>query len=60
MIDPNEIYKASDIAKIFSVSGSQVRVWVAEGKVPGAFTTPGGHIRIKGSDLIKFIESCKV
>ena len=60
MIDKNEIYRVIDIARIFSVSGSQVRVWVNEGKVPGAYKTLGGHIRIKGEDLIKFIESCKV
>ena len=58
-VDEKGVYKASDIAKLFSVSGSQVRVWVTEGKVPGVFRTPGGHIRIRGKDLIRFLEEHK-
>lgn len=41
-----EIMKAVEVAEIFRVDTRTVSSWCRRGKLPGAFTTLGGHWRI--------------
>jgi excisionase family DNA binding protein len=45
MAQVTEPYTASDVSKMLGVIPKTVARWAFEGKVPGAFKTPGGHWR---------------
>ena len=51
----DQLYTTHQISTICSVYPTTVINWVNEGKLP-AFATPGGHRRVKKSDLIDFIK----
>ncbi|RLD16155.1 MAG: hypothetical protein DRI36_06100, partial [Caldiserica bacterium] len=44
-----------DIAKILDVYPSTVAKWIDKGEL-NAFTTPGGHRRVRKSDLVSFLK----
>lgn len=48
-------YSTHDVSKFCNVYPSTVINWITEGILP-AFTTPGGHRRIKKSDLIRLMK----
>lgn len=47
------------VAKICNVHQTTVINWVKEGKLD-AYTTPGGHRRIKREDLVKFVKKFNI
>ncbi len=48
-----------DIAKLCDVYPTTVANWIDEGKL-NAFSTPGGHRRVNGKDLLKFLKKYKM
>lgn len=55
-IEPAEPYTIDEVAKLFKVSASSVRRWANEGKLQ-AIKTPGGAIRVAGTELIRIAGS---
>ncbi len=52
-------YTTFDLAKILDVYPTTVAKWIDEQKVK-AFTTPGGHRRIREEDLLRFLKEHKM
>lgn len=50
-----DFYTTHQVSKFCNVYPTTVINWVKEGMLP-AYTTPGGHRRIKGEDLIKLMK----
>lgn len=50
------ILTSPEVAEILQVNPSSVNNWIGEGLLP-AFRTPGGHRRVRLSDLISFASS---
>lgn len=48
-----QLYKPSEVAKIFSVTVFTVRLWCREGKVKHV-KLPNGHIRIPHSAMVEY------
>jgi excisionase family DNA binding protein len=44
----------TEVAQRFRVDSSQVRRWVAAGKLRPSITTPGGHYRFNEADIDAF------
>jgi len=53
------IYTTVDVAKLCKVSLRTVIRWVDEGKL-GSFRTPGGHRRVRETDLHQFMTRFKI
>jgi len=51
---PEKIYTTYQIGKFCQVNIRTVIRWIETGKLK-AYTTPGGHRRVKWSDLINFL-----
>jgi len=49
-----EMYTTHDISAICGVALTTVASWIDKGKL-GGFRTPGGHRRVKRTDVIKFL-----
>ncbi|MBN2407060.1 MAG: helix-turn-helix domain-containing protein [Elusimicrobia bacterium] len=47
-------YTTFDIAKMLHVYSGTVARWIDDGKIT-AYVTPGGHRRVNGKDLKKFL-----
>lgn len=52
---PKNFYTTHEISKFCNVYPTTVINWVKEGKLP-AYTTPGGHRRIKKDDLLALMK----
>ena len=48
-----------EVGDLLQVNPSSVNKWVSEGRIP-AFRTPGGHRRIRVSDLVRFLDVHKM
>jgi excisionase family DNA binding protein len=55
-IDAGHLLTSSEVGVLLQVNPSSVKKWVDDGLLV-AFRTPGGHRRIRVSDLISFLES---
>src|SRR5262245_27920606 len=57
--DSDAFLTSHQVGELLKVNPSSVNNWVNEGKIP-AFRTPGGHRRIRQSDLIAFLQRHKM
>jgi excisionase family DNA binding protein len=55
----DDIFTTNDIAQMLKVDISTVIDWVDRGRLP-AYRTPGGHRRVKRTDLFAFIQNHKL
>ena len=53
-IKPETLLTSYQAGSILQVNPSSVNKWVKDGRIP-AFRTPGGHRRIRASDLVAFL-----
>jgi excisionase family DNA binding protein len=53
------VYTTVDLAKVCKVSLRTVIRWVDEGKLT-SFRTPGGHRRVRESDLVSFLDRYQI
>lgn len=53
-----DFYTTHQVSKFCDVYPTTVINWIKEGILP-AYTTPGGHRRIKGDDLLKLMRPLK-
>ena len=49
----------AEVARLCGVSTTAVINWIKGGKLP-AYKTPGGHRRIKRTDLLRFFEAYNI
>jgi excisionase family DNA binding protein len=54
--DPDELLTSSEVGALLQVNPSSVKNWVNDGLIT-AFRTPGGHRRIRATDLVAFLDS---
>lgn len=52
----DRVLTSNEVASLLQVNRSSVNNWVREGRLP-AFRTPGGHRRVRVSDLVSFAMS---
>ena len=55
-IDSESLLTSHEVGELLQINPSSVVKWVNEGKLP-AYRTPGGHRRIKPSDLLTFLKT---
>lgn len=55
-MEPKESFNTSDVAKYCHVTPDTIRKWSEAGRIQ-VFKTPGGHRRIRRSDLIAFLRA---
>lgn len=55
-IAPSQLLTSSEVGLLLQVNASSVKKWVDDGLLV-AFRTPGGHRRIRASDLVAFLET---
>lgn len=53
-MEPKQSFSTSDVAKFCHVTPDTIRKWAEAGRIP-VFKTPGGHRRIRRTDLIRFL-----
>jgi len=53
-IDADSLLTSYQVGVLLQVNPSSVNKWVKDGRIP-AFRTPGGHRRIRASDLVGFL-----
>ncbi|MEL6548430.1 MAG: response regulator [Myxococcota bacterium] len=53
-ITPDSLLTSHQAGSLLQVNPSSINKWVKEGRIP-AFRTPGGHRRIRASDLVSFL-----
>jgi excisionase family DNA binding protein len=58
-IDPDRLLTSTEVGELLQVNSSSVKNWVNEGRLT-AFRTPGGHRRIRASDLVEFLAKHKM
>jgi excisionase family DNA binding protein len=58
-IEPDTLLTSHEVGGLIQVNPTSVNKWVADGLIP-AFRTPGGHRRIRASDLISFLDAHKM
>jgi excisionase family DNA binding protein len=58
-IDADSLLTSHEVGELLQVNPSSINKWVNEGRIT-AFRTPGGHRRIKASDLVRFLDSHKM
>lgn len=54
-IDPDRLLTSSEVGNLLQVNPSSINKWVEKGHLR-AYRTPGGHRRIRISDLMSFLE----
>lgn len=57
--DPDRLLSSWEVGDLLQVNPSSINKWVKEGRIP-AFRTPGGHRRIRVSDLVQFLDTHKM
>lgn len=53
-LTPDSLLTSHQAGTLLQVNPSSINKWVKEGRIP-AFRTPGGHRRIRASDLVAFL-----
>lgn len=53
-ISPERLFTSSEAGDLLQVNASSIKKWVDAGRL-SAFRTPGGHRRIRASDLLEFL-----
>lgn len=48
----NDFVSAAAVAAVYGVATSTVTNWAADGKIPTALKTPGGHRRFRLADVL--------
>lgn len=54
-IAPHQLLTSTEVGQLLQMNASSVKKWIDDGLIR-AFRTPGGHRRIRGSDLVVFLE----
>ena len=54
MINEESLLTSHQVGSLLQVTPATINNWVKDGRLP-AFRTPGGHIRIRASELISFL-----
>ena len=54
IISPDSLLTSYQVGSLLQVNPSSVNKWIKDGRIP-AFRTPGGHRRIRASDLVSFL-----
>lgn len=49
------LFTSSEVGALLQVNASSVKKWIDEGRLT-AFRTPGGHRRVRATDLVDFLE----
>ncbi len=57
--DPDLLLSSWEVGDLLQVNPSSINKWVKDGRIP-AFRTPGGHRRIRVSDLVQFLDTHKM
>ncbi len=57
-IAPDQLLTSTQVGNLLQVNPSSVKKWVNDGHII-AFRTPGGHRRIRASDLVMFLDHHK-
>lgn len=52
----DQLLTSSEVGKLLQMNASSVKKWVDDGLL-AAFRTPGGHRRIRPTDLIRFLDA---
>jgi len=55
----DRLLTSHEVGDLLQVNPSSVKKWVNEGRI-AAFRTPGGHRRIRASDLVEFLDVHKM
>lgn len=55
----DEYLRIDELAAMFRVDRKTAGSWCKDGKIPGAFRTPGGHWRIPRVEAEKFLKGDK-
>lgn len=55
-ITPHQLLTSTEVGDLLQVNASSVKKWIDDGLLH-AFRTPGGHRRIRASDLMVFLDS---
>jgi excisionase family DNA binding protein len=58
-IEPDRLLTSTEVGELLQVNSSSVKNWVNEGRIT-CFRTPGGHRRIRASDLVEFLAKHKM
>ncbi|MBE7451491.1 MAG: response regulator [Kofleriaceae bacterium] len=58
-IAPDQLLTSTQVGNLLQVNPSSVKKWVNDGHII-AFRTPGGHRRIRASDLVMFLDHHKI
>ncbi len=58
-ISPDSLLTSYEVGSLLQVNPSSINKWVKDGRIP-AFRTPGGHRRIRASDLVSFLTTHKM
>jgi excisionase family DNA binding protein len=53
-LDADSVLTSHQVGALLQVNPSSINNWIREGRLP-AFRTPGGHRRIRASDLVSFL-----
>lgn len=56
---PDSLLTSYQVGTLLQVNPSSVNKWIADGRIP-AYRTPGGHRRIKATDLLHFLKTHKM
>lgn len=59
MSTPDRLLTSHDVGRMLQMDPSSIVKWVNDGILP-AYRTPGGHRRIKSSDLLRFLHEHKM
>jgi len=55
----DQVYSTYEVASICKVHHTTVINWIDEGRLKG-YSTPGGHRRVKGTDMIEFMNKYRM
>src|SRR5260370_5844825 len=58
-IEADSLLTSHEVGDLLQVNPSSINKWVNEGRIT-AFRTPGGHRRIRASDLVRFLDGHKM
>ena len=56
---PSSLLTSYQVGALLQVNPSSVNKWIADGRIP-AYRTPGGHRRIRATDLMAFLVAHKM